>query len=192
MAERTALPKKVRFEVFKRDSFTCQYCGRSAPNVILEVDHIVPVAEGGTNEVINLITSCRDCNRGKGARLLSSTETIDKQKKQLDELNEMREQTDMMVEWKKELLQLENRQAEEIENLLDSLTGFTLTDLGLRNVRKRIREFGFAIVYEAMEVACSQYFNGSSQSVELLLNKLGGICYNRSKGKKHAWDEVAE
>lgn len=188
MADRTALPKKIRFEVFKRDSFTCQYCGRSAPNVILEVDHIVPVAEGGTNEVINLITSCRDCNRGKGARLLSSTETLDKQKKQLDELNEMREQTDMMLEWKRELLQLENKQADEIENLLGDLTGYGLTDRGRRDVRKLVHEFGFAIVYEAMEIACSQYFKGSSKSLELALSKLGGICYNRSKGKRNAWE----
>lgn len=188
MAERTALPKKVRFEVFKRDSFTCQYCGRSAPNVILEVDHIVPVAEGGTNEVINLITSCRDCNRGKGAKLLSSTETLDKQKKQLDELNEMREQTDMMVEWKKELLQLENKQADEIENLLEAMTDRGLTDLGRRSVRNLIHQFGFATVYESMEIACRQYFKGTSRSLELALNKLGGICYNRSKGKRSAWE----
>ena len=50
--KRKNLPKKIRFEVFKRDSFTCQYCGRMAPDVILEVDHILPVAEGGTNNII--------------------------------------------------------------------------------------------------------------------------------------------
>ena len=63
---RKPLSKKIRFEVFKRDKFTCQYCGRMSPDVILEVDHIEPVAEGGDNEITNLITSCRDCNRGKG------------------------------------------------------------------------------------------------------------------------------
>ena len=65
MAKRKKLGKKIRFEVFKRDSFTCQYCGQSAPQVILEVDHIVPVSKGGDDELTNLITSCRDCNRGK-------------------------------------------------------------------------------------------------------------------------------
>ena len=48
--KRKSLTKKVRFEVFKRDSFTCQYCGRTAPSVILEVDHIKPVCDGGQNE----------------------------------------------------------------------------------------------------------------------------------------------
>ena len=48
---RKPLSKKIRFEVFKRDKFTCQYCGRMSPDVILEVDHIEPVAEGGDNEI---------------------------------------------------------------------------------------------------------------------------------------------
>ena len=73
MAKRKTLSKKIRFEVFKRDSFTCQYCGRSAPDVILEVDHINPVANGGDNDIMNLITSCRDCNRGKGKTELSDS-----------------------------------------------------------------------------------------------------------------------
>lgn len=47
MTKRKAISKKIRFEVFKRDSFTCQYCGEKAPDVILHVDHIDPVAKGG-------------------------------------------------------------------------------------------------------------------------------------------------
>ena len=47
MAERKTISKKIRFEVFKRDSFTCQYCGRMAPYIVLEVDHINAVANGG-------------------------------------------------------------------------------------------------------------------------------------------------
>lgn len=57
---------KVRFEVFKRDSFTCRYCGKKPPEVTLEVDHIIPVFEGGKDDINNLITSCFNCNRGKG------------------------------------------------------------------------------------------------------------------------------
>jgi len=60
---------KLRFSVLRRDGFTCQYCGKSAPNVLLEVDHIKPRSAGGGNEDTNLVTSCRDCNRGKGASL---------------------------------------------------------------------------------------------------------------------------
>lgn len=62
---RVSISKRVRFEVFKRDDFTCRYCGRHPPDVLLEVDHIIPVAEGGTNDEENLATACFDCNRGK-------------------------------------------------------------------------------------------------------------------------------
>lgn len=67
---RVPLSKKLRFEIFKRDDFTCQYCGAQPPAVVLEVDHIHPVAEGGGSEPENLITSCSKCNRGKGKRTL--------------------------------------------------------------------------------------------------------------------------
>jgi len=55
----------VRFKVLERDSFTCQYCGRSAPGVVLHVDHVVPVSKGGSNDMSNLVTACEDCNLGK-------------------------------------------------------------------------------------------------------------------------------
>lgn len=56
---------RKRFEVFKRDCFTCQYCGRTPPAVILHCDHIIPVSDSGGDEETNLLTSCQDCNLGK-------------------------------------------------------------------------------------------------------------------------------
>jgi hypothetical protein len=70
--KRKALSKKIRFEVFKKDNFTCQYCGAKAPKVELHVDHIKPVSRGGTNELENLTTSCLPCNLGKGNRELEA------------------------------------------------------------------------------------------------------------------------
>ncbi len=61
----------TRFEVFKRDNFTCRYCGRTSPAVVLEVDHIVPVCEGGSDDLMNLAASCWECNRGKSGVPLS-------------------------------------------------------------------------------------------------------------------------
>lgn len=57
-------PKK-RFEVLKRDNFRCQYCWRNGKDVTLEVDHVTPKANGGTDDFDNLITCCRECNMGK-------------------------------------------------------------------------------------------------------------------------------
>jgi len=61
---------KLRFTIFKRDKYTCQYCGRKAPNVILEVDHIYPKSKGGLDEVRNYKTACKECNIGKGDSIL--------------------------------------------------------------------------------------------------------------------------
>lgn len=65
--ERQPIGKRLRFEVFKRDGFACVYCGAKPPEVVLHVDHVRPVAEGGTNEIDNLLTACAGCNSGKGA-----------------------------------------------------------------------------------------------------------------------------
>lgn len=68
---RKPVSTRTRFEIFKRDKFTCQYCGEQPPNVILHVDHILAVANGGTNDTENLTTACKDCNLGKSAVPLS-------------------------------------------------------------------------------------------------------------------------
>jgi len=57
----------LRWKILERDNFTCQYCGQKAPGVILQVDHIIPVEEGGPSEEANLITACSACNIGKSA-----------------------------------------------------------------------------------------------------------------------------
>jgi hypothetical protein len=64
---------RLRFEVFKRDNFTCQYCGRNVKEdkVKLHIEHIIPKAKGGKNASDNLTTSCWECNSGKAEILLT-------------------------------------------------------------------------------------------------------------------------
>ena len=62
---------KLRFELLKDANFTCQYCGRKAPNVILHIDHKIPKSKGGKNEKNNYIVACMDCNLGKHDILLN-------------------------------------------------------------------------------------------------------------------------
>jgi len=70
-SKRKSISKKLRFEIFKRDGFSCGYCGNTPPKVILEVDHIEPVSKGGESDINNYITACFDCNRGKGSERLN-------------------------------------------------------------------------------------------------------------------------
>lgn len=61
-----AVSKRLRYEVFRRDNHTCQYCGASAPEVELTIDHVVPRVLGGSDtDPANLTTACRPCNSGK-------------------------------------------------------------------------------------------------------------------------------
>lgn len=60
-----AVTKRTRFEVLRRDEYTCQYCGAKAPDVTLHIDHVMPVSLGGDDKPGNLVTACKDCNGGK-------------------------------------------------------------------------------------------------------------------------------
>lgn len=61
---------KDRFEFLKKFNFTCQYCGRTPPEVKFHIDHIFPRSKGGTDEESNLTLACDDCNIGKGNKVL--------------------------------------------------------------------------------------------------------------------------
>lgn len=186
MAERKPINKKIRFEVFKRDSFTCQYCGRTAPDVVLEVDHINPVKSGGTNDIMNLITSCFDCNRGKGKRKLTTNDEIKKQQEQLKLLNEKRKQLEMLIEWKQELENFEELQVDKIELLLSNATGHTFSEYGRNNCKKEIKKYGFEEVYECTKISIDQYYEpNNEESITKTFNYIGKICANREFQKKN-------
>lgn len=60
-----AVTKRVRFEVLRRDNHTCQYCGATAPDAVLQIDHVMPKVLGGDDTPGNLVTACKGCNAGK-------------------------------------------------------------------------------------------------------------------------------
>ncbi len=62
-----AVSKRLRYEILRRDNYTCRYCGAAAPAVVLVVDHVAPSALGGRDDPSNLVASCVDCNSGKSA-----------------------------------------------------------------------------------------------------------------------------
>lgn len=63
--QRKPMSPRKAIEVFARDGFRCVYCEATRE---LQVDHITPVARGGTDALDNLQTLCRSCNQAKGAR----------------------------------------------------------------------------------------------------------------------------
>lgn len=72
--QRTLMTKKLREFIKKRDNYTCCNCGNSIyvePNLLLEIDHIIPVSKGGCTEEKNLQTLCWKCNRSKSDKIIS-------------------------------------------------------------------------------------------------------------------------
>lgn len=179
---RKPISKKIRFEVFKRDSFTCQYCGASAPETVLRVDHIHPVSKDGDNDILNLITSCQPCNAGKSDRLLSDNSAILKQKGQLDELQERREQLEMMLEWREGLKEIGALEVEAIgREWVEVAAGFHLNETGTQSAKRLVTKFGLQNVLDAIQKS-SVYLRldtdgqFTQESVELAWSKIGGIC----------------
>lgn len=57
-----------RFNIFNRDNWTCQYCGKKKRSEDLNLDHVVPIAQGGIKSWENIVTACIPCNSRKAAR----------------------------------------------------------------------------------------------------------------------------
>lgn len=62
-----AVSKRLRYEILRRDNHQCRYCGATAPDVKLTIDHVIPVSLGGGDRPENLVAACTDCNSGKSS-----------------------------------------------------------------------------------------------------------------------------
>lgn len=154
-AERKPLSKKMRFDVFKRDSFKCQYCGATPPAVVLEVDHVHPVALGGKDRIDNLITACFDCNRGKGAGLLSSVpESL------ADRAALMKEKLDQMKAFQRLInskRKLEEQQIDDVEAAFQvHFDDYSFNDKFRQSVRLFLQKLPPNIVVDYMHLACTR------------------------------------
>lgn len=178
--KRKPISNKLRFEVFKRDKFTCQYCGKRAPDVVLNIDHITPVAAGGKNELLNLATSCFECNSGKSDKKLSDDTAVSAQLDQLALIQERRNQLALIKKWLAETGKIQDEYVDAIDERIKSLLGMQLNERGRKDFSGYIRKFGFMEVIDAINIAAESYSN-----VETAISKVSGILHNREMEKKH-------
>lgn len=153
-----AIGPRLRFEVFKRDGFTCRYCGRKTPQVVLEVDHVIPRSKGGEDAIENLMTSCWECNRGKGAFLLSEVPNepnlhdkavlLLERELQLAEYNEMKRRT----------REREDEEIVELHDYWDELAnGHARQFPSATAMRRFLRDIPAEDIKDAMEIAMSKH-----------------------------------
>lgn len=174
MTKRKTLSKKIRFDIFKRDTFTCQYCGNKPPSVVLEVDHIKPVASGGCNDIDNLITACFDCNRGKRADSLEFTpETLEIKMRVQKEKADQLKAYEKILSTKKGVI---TRKINKLDSLFNELTGSTWTESFKVSLKTFIEKLPVTDIEEAIEIACSR-LNDPDKATKYFC----GICWNKIK-----------
>lgn len=171
---RLPISKKVRFEIFKRDGFTCQYCGAHPPDVILHVDHIKPVSRGGGNEPENLITACEACNLGKGATPLTAVPgSLDERTARIMEAEEQLAAYErVMAERRK---RIEEDAWEVIDILFDRPKDIPLHRL--RSVKSFVERIGLSETMEAAEIAASRRITRKDDRFRYFC----GICWKKAR-----------
>lgn len=174
MSKRQSISKRRRFEILKRDRFTCQYCSRKPPKVALEVDHIIPVSKGGSSDSTNLVAACFDCNRGKSDIELTVVP---------ESLALKLEQKSIALEQHKQLKRLITREKKQMDAMIEMVESIYVASTGDRycfgdkfrlSVKKFITELGVEEVMESMERAASKDLWNSDT-----LKYFCGICWNK-------------
>ena len=178
VTKRKSISKKLRFEIFKRDSFACQYCGKNPPSTILEIDHIVAVSNGGDNSIDNLITSCFDCNRGKGALPLNQAPMSLVLKTQ--KAKELEEQLEA---YKKIKLEIESRIEDEAWDIVGILhpTKDSIRKDWFLSIKTFLTKLNYFDVLEAAQIAIAKKPWGYSGAFRYFC----GICHNKIREANH-------
>lgn len=170
---RKALSKKTRFDVFKRDGFKCLYCGSHPPQVLLHVDHVVPVAGGGTNAIDNLVTACEPCNLGKGARGLEVVP-----QSLADKAAQVAEREAQLLGYQKILEDKRSRIEDECWRVMHVLRGEvdSVPRTEFQSVKKFIELLGVHEVLDAADIAVAA--KGSSYN---MFRYFCGVCWRKAK-----------
>ena len=180
--KRKPIGASKRFKVFERDGYTCRYCGSRPPEVVLEVDHFIPVKEGGDNEMTNLLTSCKQCNQGKKARLSRSPDESVEYSTVISDKKEVIKQLKEITRLNSEIVQYLDFHVDELDSYWRSLHGYnrTLTEKGRTSIRNFLRYFDRSKIEEAMEIAVLQT-NGHTDEFRYMC----GVLQNWKKGIKN-------
>lgn len=174
----------MRFDVFHRDGFACQYCGMTPPEAILHLDHIVPHSKGGSDEIDNLITACSRCNGGKSDKDLKKVPP--KVKKNIEELTE---RYDQMVEFYKYQKKSEEFKKDALEDLIDYWFELwpQLQSISLRekaSIASFLEHFSPSEIKGAMNIARSRVNYGSDG-----FKYMCGVLHTRRRERQESQEE---
>ena len=185
------MKNSLRFEIFKRDGFTCVYCGRNPPSVILEVDHILPRSKKGTDKIENLATACFECNRGKRDKKLSEVAPSIKVS-----LARVKEGEAQMKEYRTFLRKKERQIVKDIEDIDDffsSLTGnkkIFADSYKRTTIRTFLKNLSKQEIMEALDLAFSKFYH--PENIDRTIKYFCGIAWNwiKKPETKRGWKKM--
>lgn len=172
-----SISKKLRFEIFKRDGFQCAYCGKSPPEVTLEIDHIEPRSKGGQDDIDNYITSCFDCNRGKSNIRLTSIVPKIAEKFEL-----LKEKEDQLKEYRKFIQKIEKRVNQDIKEISaiysEKYKGWDFSDQFKKvSIKRFLKHLLKQEIEEALHLAIIKF----PKDKDRVIHYFCGICWNKIK-----------
>lgn len=169
------ISRKIRFEVFKRDGFRCCYCGKTPPEIVLEVDHIDPKSKGGCDDINNLISSCFDCNRGKRDIPLDKIPST-----LVDNLEVLKEKEVQIKQYRKFVAKIQkrlNQDSEDIANIFNEIyPRFQFKEQFIRfSLQRFLKVLPKEEVTEAMYLAVSKRADNPDECLRYFC----GVCWNK-------------
>lgn len=189
---RKSTGKRQRFNIFKRDKFTCQYCGRTPPAIVLVLDHILPVSKGGETIDHNLITSCETCNQGKADGLLGDVpQAIDAN---LAAQVERREQLEAFNKYLMKGRLKDEKTAKEIGTYwndclkpVEEKGRWTFGTARLPSVRKFVAALPVTEIYDAVDIALRN-IQATDKDSDQAFKYFCGICWKKIKERAEPGD----
>ena len=172
-----SVSRSLRFHILERDNHTCHYCGRRPPEVVLQVDHVVSIALGGSDTPDNLITACRDCNTGKGARVRINRADIERA-------------TAQVVADAVHNTAAREADAFDVADLMGTWTD-TFSEYARRPSGESLSRYRASIgtneVLDAIQIT-ERHFRGYGGASSGAINYFHGVCRNKERAASNALD----
>lgn len=173
MVKIAEVSKEIQYEVFKRDHFTCQDCGKKVPAAVLYVGYDIDPADGGTDDIGNLRTKCYDCSDLKAPEMLA----------------ERRHQFEMMMKWKEGWKNFKEDTNALVIEYVNSRIGphHSLNRTGEQNVIKALKMNTLDIVLDTIDEVydTTARFNEEGditrESAEKFITNIGKYLYVKSQ-----------
>lgn len=167
--------KRLRFEILKRDGFKCRYCGATAIESLLHVDHVHPKSEGGDDDPANLVTSCSSCNLGK-----SNIKLDDSRIQQGTTTEAMLEHAEQVGEYLSAVKVVEQKRAEVLDFLTvkwNAVNRNSLLEWQADHIAILARKYPLDVLIDAIEITGVKGL-GATGSIKYLY----GVLRNKAAG----------